>query len=466
MTEPPPQLKRVLSVTDVALFNLVVIFSLRGMATAAKMGPLGVVLWLVAVVAFFVPMALTVAELASRDPRAGGFYCWVRDAFGEVHGFLAAWFYWLSNLTYLPSLLLFMAGNVGFVVGRPELGENRWFVMAMALGVLWFAAWLNVRGLSLGRLVTNFGATANWIAAVLLIAAGAAAVVRFGSATPWDWAHIGREIGGTRALGYFGTLSFALVGIELATLMGGEIKAPRRTIPRAIVLSGVAIGVMYILGTLAILVAVPPAAVSPVSGALGAVQAVSDRAGWSFLPPLTAVLVTFSVFAGFTAWLGGMARLPYAVGLDRFLPKAMAELHPVYGTPHKAILLQTALTTGFVVASQAGATVTEAYLVLLLTTIVLNFVPFLYLFLALPRLRPQGEEPEVTRAPGGHGMLWLIALLGFGTSLVTLATSVIPPPDVGNVIAFEAKLWGGLVLFAAVGLVLFRGYRARRGAPA
>ncbi len=461
-----PQLRRVLGLTDVVLFNIVVVFSLRGMATAAKMGPAAILYWLLATAAFFVPLGLAVSELASRDPGAGGFYRWVRAGFGDANGFLAAWFYWLSNVTYLPTLLFFMAGNIVFVTGDLALGENPWFVVPLALGVLWFAAWLNVRGLSLGRLVTSFGATASWIAAVLLIAAGAAALARYGSATTWTWSALDSSLGGSRVLGYFGTLSLALVGLELAALMGGEIKEPRRTIPRAILLSGVAIAGLYILGTVAILVAVPPAEVSPISGGLGAVQAVATRAGWGFLPVLTATLVTFSVFAGFSAWLGGMARLPYAVGLDRFLPAAMAELHPRHGTPHKAILVQAMIASVFIVVSQAGATVREAYLVLLDMTIVLNFAPLLYMFLALPRLRPAGEEPGVVRVPGGRGVLWLTGLAGFATTLLTLASAVVPPPDVESVLAFEGKMWGGMLVFAVAGYVLFQRYSRQQRAPA
>ena len=120
-----PQLRRVLGLADVVLFNVVVIFSVRGMTTAAKMGPLSILLWLLAVVAFFIPMALTVTELATRDCEEGGFYRWTRDALGDAHGFLTAWFYWVSNVTYLPSLLLsgFMFPFRGMPVWAQWLGE-------------------------------------------------------------------------------------------------------------------------------------------------------------------------------------------------------------------------------------------------------------------------------------------------------------------------------------------------------
>jgi amino acid transporter len=455
-----PQLKRVLSLRDVVLFNVVVIFSVRGMTTAARIGPLSVLLWLLAVATFFLPLGLAVAELGTRDPGEGGFYRWTRDAFGDVHGFLGAWYYWVSNLTYLPSLLIFLTGAVAFTVGKSTLGENRWFMLSISLGMLWLTAWLNVLGLSLGKIVNNVGAFTSWLAAILLIAAGAVTYARYGSATHWTWHAVTGSLVDIRTLAYFGTLSFALVGLELAPIMGEEINDPVRTLPRALLVSGVAIAALYIVGSVAIMVSLPPDLVSPISGAMGAVEEMSRRAGWLGLSPFVALLISISVLGGLSAWLGGVARLPYAVGLDRFLPPAMSRLHPRHGTPAYAIIFQTVLISGFILASQAGATVREAYLVLLDMTIVLNFLPFIYIFLALPRLRPQGDEPGVVRVPGGRGVLSLVAMAGLGATLLTLVTAVIPPSDVTNPWLFEAKLWGGLAILSVIGYWLYARFRA------
>jgi len=454
-----PELRRVLGLGDLVLFNVTVVFSLRGLAAAAQMGPIAIPLWFFAVATFFVPLALAVTELTTRDPGAGGFYRWIQSAFGDAHAFLAGWSYWLSNLTYLPSLLVFVLGNVGFVVGRKELGDEGAPAIAAALVVLWALTWINVRGFALARFVNHLGAVANWLAALLLVAAGAIALVRYGSATAWSQARW-TELGDGRSIGFFGTLFFSLVGLELAPLMGAEIRDPLRAVPRAIAISGLGIVLLYVLGTLAILVAVPVAETSALSGVLDAVQRVSDRAGWTFLPPLVAVLVSFATLAGLSAWLGGMARLPYAVGLDRFLPGWLADLHPRHGTPHKAILLQAAATSLFLIAS-AGSQLKEAYALLLIATTILTIVPFLYLFLALPRLRPSGAEPRVVRVPGGKRFLWTIALSGFVATLLALASSAIPPPDAGDPWVFEAKLWGGLVVLGALGAWILGRYRRR-----
>jgi amino acid transporter len=451
------EMKRVLGVGDLVLFNVTVVFSLRGLASAAGMGPIAIPLWLLAVATFFVPLALAVTELTTRDPEEGGFYRWIQRAFGDGHAFLAGWSYWLSNLTYLPQLLVFVLGRAEDAGGSERLAPGSLVLALVALALL---TWINVRGLALARFVHRAGALASWLAALLLVGAGIFALVRYGSASSWSdarWA----TLSDPRSIGLFGTLFFSLVGLELAPLMGGEIRDPRRSVPRAIALSGTAIAILYVAGTLAILVAVPAEDASALTGVLDAVERVSERAGFPFLPRLAALLVSFATLAGLSAWLGGMARLPYAVGLDRFLPAWIAELHPRHRTPHKAILLQAAVT-GLILAATAGERLREAYSLLLTATTILTLVPFLYLFLAFPRLRPGASEPHVVRAPGGRRTLRALAFSGFGATLVALASQVIPQPDAGDPWRHEAKLWGGLLVLGALGMALYRRFRAGR----
>ena len=105
-------LQRTLGTFDMVLLYVAAIIGPRWLSTAAQYGPASVTLWVIALLVFFVPSALTVQELSSRIPHEGGLHLWTRDAFGEVHGFLAGWAYWLSNLTFFPSLLLFVSGIV------------------------------------------------------------------------------------------------------------------------------------------------------------------------------------------------------------------------------------------------------------------------------------------------------------------------------------------------------------------
>src|SRR2546430_9631918 len=165
------QLPRVMTLRDVVLFNITAIAGLRWLTTAGRVGPAGLVLWVIAMVIFFLPSAMAVRELADIDPGEGGIYRWATRAFGPRHGFLAGWGYWVNNLVYYPSLLLTSGAIVAYVGGPGfvHLAENKWFIAAFSLGNLWIAVGLNLVGLRVGKWVQNLGAYGTWLPAAIFV---------------------------------------------------------------------------------------------------------------------------------------------------------------------------------------------------------------------------------------------------------------------------------------------------------
>src|SRR5579859_7354680 len=124
MAETEPSLRRVLGTWDLVLFNIAAIVALRWLSMAAQIGPSSLALWLLGLLAFFVPLALAVLELSARIPGEGGLYLWTKAAFGDIHGFIAGWTYWVSNLAYFPAALLFSAGIFLHVGGSDWLRHS------------------------------------------------------------------------------------------------------------------------------------------------------------------------------------------------------------------------------------------------------------------------------------------------------------------------------------------------------
>ena len=90
---------------------MVIVLSVRWTAMAAAAGPSILLVWIAAVMCFFVPLAACVMELSSRHPEEGGIYVWTREAFGDFSGFIAAWAYWMSNLPFFAGVLYFGAAS-------------------------------------------------------------------------------------------------------------------------------------------------------------------------------------------------------------------------------------------------------------------------------------------------------------------------------------------------------------------
>ena len=453
------ELHRTLGVMDLVFLNIAAILGIRWLSTAAQMGPSSLVLWLLAVLIFFIPSGLTVMELSSRDSGEGGIYRWAKTAFGEQHGFIAGWTYWVNNLFYFPGLLLFIAGAFLYLGGDEwlGLGESPFYNVAFSLTLLWLVIGVNIVGLKRGKWIQNIGAMATAAVFVVLAVGGIWAWAMHGSATEFSLPSLMPNFGEFSTLTFFATMTFAFAGLELGPVMGGEIRNPERSLPRSMLISGLIIATIYILGTGLLMVAVPEGEIGVISGIPQALAAIGERIALPGLAIIGALLVVASSTGGLGAWLSGVARIPYVIGIDRYLPRALGRTHPQWGTPHVALITQGVIVTLLMMAAMTESTIEEAYVLLLDMTIILYFVPFLYMFAALPALRHKaaGDNAGIRLVPGGAVGMWLCSGLGFAATVLSIVLALLPPEGSGNPQLFVAKVGGGCLLFIVVGLAFY-----------
>ena len=223
------QLHRALGTFDLVLLNVAAIVGLRWLSVAAQIGPSSLTLWALGLITFLVPSALTVLELSSRLPGEGGLYLWSKAAFGDLHGFIAGWSYWIANLVFFPSVLLFAAAVLLYVPGGSwlALADKPLYNGGVCLGILWFATLLNIVGLERAKWLQNAGAAAIWLVGALILCGGLLASHRFGAATPIAASALLPDLRSLATLASFATIALAYSGLELGPILGGEIKNPR-----------------------------------------------------------------------------------------------------------------------------------------------------------------------------------------------------------------------------------------------
>ncbi len=458
-------LRRVLRLPDVVLFMVVAVVSTRWLPAAAAVGPLSIVLWLIAGATFFVPLALAVIELSSRHPEEGGIAVWARAAFGEQAGFMTGWMYWASCLVYFPSMLTFVASNVEYAAGSrlsSHLPAGTFTLVVTLLG-LGLALLPNLLGLGVGRWLHNLGAMSGWAAVMLLIAAGVTCAVRFGSATRFDLASLHHAIGAREAI-LCASIAFGFGGLEASSLLGDEILDARRTIPRAVLLAGALITALYIAGTVAILMAVPAPEVNGLLGIVQSMEQAGRMLGWPALGPVTAVLIATAGIGTAGAYLASTARLPFVASEDHVLPEAFGRIHPRWGVPHVALLMQAAGAAAIALLSQAGTTVRGAYDALLSMGVITYFLPFLVMFAALIRLQREPPAAGTIRVPGGARAAIAVGALGFASTSVALVLAVVPSPEAGNPVLAVLKVIGASAALAIVGWWIYAAGTRRRAA--
>jgi amino acid transporter len=456
-------LRRVLGRWDLVLLFVVAVFNLNVVPSIAANGGVTIWLWIISLALFFWPQGIAVIELAHRFPGEGGVYLWAKEVFGDFHGFLSGWCYWTNNMMYVPTVMLYFVGVSVFVLGpgHEKLADNKPFALAASLILLLLLVVLNVVGLGVGKWVNNLGAIGTGVAAAVLIGLGITIWLRFG--TTVTSADFQIPANPRFVLNSFGVICFGLVGLELASIMGDEIENPQKTLPGAVAWGGVLSGLLYIGATLTLLIAVSRNDISVLQGIVQAVGHMASRVGVAWIVAPFAFLLSISIAGIGSAWLGGSARIPFVAGLDSYMPSWLGRVHPKYATPYAALIVHAAVSLILVVInfSFTGAGVQETFQKLLSLAVVLQLIPFLYMFGALLKIAFGGS---FLRARYSKTTLLLAGFSGFTTTGLGIALVFFPAQQIKSILSYEVWMFGGTLFFIGLAAFFFFVYGRRKAA--
>jgi APA family basic amino acid/polyamine antiporter len=289
--------------------------------------------------------ALCYGELAARFPEAGGGYVYLREAYGRPIAFLYGW---MALLVMDPGLTAALAVGLASYAGY-SLNLSQTGIKVVAIGTIVLLAGVNIYGVRLGAwlmrwltilklglllflLLWGFGfQLGNWSNFTPFVA-------RRGSSIPLVGALAGAMV----------AAFFSFGGWWDVTKLAGEVREPARTLPRALIYGVVIVTIVYILTSAVFLYLVPLNAVS--SGETFAAQAgevLFGRAGGQVF----SLIVIVAVLGSLSALIMSAPRVYFAMARDGlFLPSA-AVLHSRFGTPARAIGVQTLLASILVLLS-------------------------------------------------------------------------------------------------------------------
>jgi amino acid transporter len=343
-TRPEAQLQRgAVGLTEV-LFQSIT-FMAPAVAAALSVGfattfaggitPLAVVFALIACLF----TAYSMGQFGSRMTSAGGMYTWVSRGLGSFFGWLVAWVYTLAG-PVVPGALYASFGFFGAAFITELTGfsnEWLWLVLAIACGlVVWALTYYGI------QLSTRVGVILGVIEIGIFLVVSALLILK--AATPVTASVFVPADGDViPALQGMVFCILAFVGFEGAAPLGEEAREPRRTIPRAIVLSTVLIGLFYIFCYYAATVFFGPDRMK--AEFIGA----NDGNPWGgmaeqVLPGIGSLLVTFAIvnssIANANAGANASTRVIFSLGRTGLLPRALAAVHPAHKTPVNAVHLQ------------------------------------------------------------------------------------------------------------------------------
>ena len=281
--------------------------------------------------------ALCYGELASRFPEAGGGYVYLREAYGRPIAFLYGW---MALLVMDPgltaALAVGLASYAGYIFGLTSLA-----VKAVAIAAIASVALVNIRGVSFGGwLVTSL--TILKLGLLILVIAWS-----FGTQSG-NWSNfkplVDQRVGSEPLIG---ALAGGLVGAFFSfggwwdlSKLAGEVRDPERTLPRALLAGVTILTLVYILTSAAFIYLIPLERVSSGETFVAQVgEAMFGRAGGNVL----SAIVIISVFGSIAAIVMSAPRVYFAMARDGLFIPAAAAVHPRFGTPTRAIVIQAAL---------------------------------------------------------------------------------------------------------------------------
>ena len=456
-----PHLRRVLRRWDLVLLFVVAVFNLNVVPSIAANGGVTVWLWIISLLLFFWPQGIAVIELAHRYPGEGGVYLWAKEVFGDFHGFLSGWCYWTNNMMYVPTIMLYFVGVSVFVLGpgHQALADNRVFALSASIVLLAILVVLNVIGLGVGKWINNIGAIGTFFAAAVLIGLGTFIWLRFGTTVTATDFHI--PANPRFVLNSFGVICFGLVGLELASVMGDEIENPARILPGAVAWGGVLSGLLYIGATLTLLIAVSKQDISVLQGIVQAVSHMAGRVGVSWIVAPFAFLLSLSIAGIGSAWLAGSARIPFVAGLDSYMPDWLGRVHPQFSTPYAALIVHASVSMILVIVNFTAAGVQETFQKLLSLAVVLQLVPFLYMFGALLKI---SADASFQKGQYGRRTLIFAGASGLVTTSLGIALAFFPAAQITSLLSYEVWMFGGTLLFVGLAAFFFFVYGRRKAA--
>jgi len=442
---------KVLGFRDVAMMTVLANFGLRWLAVAASLGASAVIFWFLAALIFFLPVAIMTANLSVRYPEEGGIYAWVRHVLGERQGFIVAWLYWVTNIFYYPAVLIFLATNFSYFLGRPELAQNHVYIVCVVLITYWAIALISFLGLRANKMVTEYGGIiGTFIPALLLIMLALASLGYFKqSATPYTWHTL---IPSGRIFDNLSTLSiimFAMAGIEIIPTFANSVENPRRNLYFGLLVGALGIFCLYTIGTVAINIILPPGQISETSGIMATFAMIALKFHMPWLVNVMGFLLSFAEVAAVSVWLIAPIIIFFKCTPLGLLPKWTHQTNR-YGAPTHAIIFMGIVITLIVVTTNFIGNVRNMYQILVLMSTILYFIPYLFLAIVYWKVAPTITE-----------RVWLHRLCVMGV-MVSVSLGILfsfePPTGMSwhHAFYYELELILGPLIFLILGFVIYQ----------
>lgn len=383
--------KKKLSFLTVIATVICVVFVCEAAAPAAAIGNQQFFWWIFLIITFLLPYGLIVAELGTTYDGEGGIYDWVREGLGDKWGARISFYYWVNYPFWIASLATMFPDILGMVFG---VTFDLPVAIAIELGFVWIVYLMGRSKAADSEWVLNGGALIKVAVAVIVGALGIWYAMQNGFASDMSPHTFLPELTNVSALGYLSIIIFNFMGFEVICTMTDDMADPKKDIPKAIIMGGLAIAAIYLFAGFGIGAAVPADQIDPDYGMIYALQ---TMVGDSPLFKIVCIAFLITLFANMAAWSFGVNSVARYAAEHGNMPKVFASMISKDDMPNGANLVN-AVVASLVLALQLVPikAISEGIFWMLFGTsvvfLLLTYIPMFPAFLNLRKNDPNRER--------------------------------------------------------------------------
>ena len=393
--------KGYVSINSIVFMNIAALLGVRWFSTAGKYGAGSILLWIIAAVIFFIPMALICAEFSSIFPDSkAGMIDWIRKGLGEKSAFYASWMYYVSFYFYFPAVLTFVAIALAFAV-KPSLANNTTFVTWFVIIVYWAITFLVLKGYKAAVKFASFGGLFGvTIPIIAIIILSLVSVFILGKPIQTDYSPAAWIPHLTRSnILFIPTMALAMAGVELSSPFASKMKTPAVDYPKAIILSAICVTAGYILGTVALTFVISPADIGAASGILEDITRVSSEVGFAIGGNILCVMIAYASLAACCIILFSITTFLIDGNDKRFLPEKIRKKNKD-DMPLNLMIIQGIIITLIMLATSTFKSVESIYMILISVETILMFIPYILLIIAYIKTKRNPKFVSTFTVPG------------------------------------------------------------------
>lgn len=421
------------SVGTLVALNVATVINIYGFPSEAVYGLSSITLYVVAIVIFLIPVALVSAELGSMFPREGGIYTWVCEAFSPRMGLIAIWLQWIQSVFFYPLSLTFAAVTLSYVIPdaifASSLANNKFYVMMVILAMFWFATFMGTRGINN---IGQFSKYSVWIGIFIPVFL----LIIFGIIYLFSDSPIYINLDHPTLLPHFENLDQIVMAASIMLFFSGlevngahvqMMRNPTTEYPKALFFTCLVIGVVFILGTLAVAIIIPTTQINITQSVVVAFQEYTNFFGIAAVMPFIAATLTLSVVVNTLTWITGPAVVLKYVTHQGYLPHIMQKENK-HGAPVTILLIQAVIVTILALIYVVADQIQQGYQLLLQITNAIYLTMYIILFISFLRLRYTAPQLKRPFRVGSHNIAaWIVAIVGVCAAGISFLLCFLPP---------------------------------------